>query len=66
MYDEVGPQFAYKLVQEGYTYVDGERENKERKNMKTCWYTPFTGWRLPTWGGGIGIYLLGGGVGSAG
>lgn len=24
MYDEVGPQFAYKLVQEGYTYIDGE------------------------------------------
>lgn len=23
MYDEVGPQFAHKLVQDGYSYVDG-------------------------------------------
>lgn len=23
MYDEVGPQFAHKLLQEGYSYVDG-------------------------------------------
>lgn len=28
MYDEVGPQFAYKLVQEGYTYVDVRAEHE--------------------------------------
>lgn len=43
MYDEVGPQFAYKLVQEGYTYVDGEGKNNS---------TSFRAWRLPTWGWG--------------
>ena len=25
MYDQVGPQFAHKLTQEGFTYIDGER-----------------------------------------
>lgn len=43
MYDEVGPQFAHKLVQEGYTYVDGEWK------PFTLYFNPFRS-APPCWG----------------